>query len=538
MHSHMPPLLAALAALVFAGCLPAFDNPYDPKRCAEGCPTGQTCFEGQCRPASEKCRRNEDCDDKLPCTADVCLASGCSHLLNESFCLIDKQCVAVDSPNPANPCQKCSPTASAEAWSHDDGKRCDDGQACTHTDTCKAGGCGGTAYTCDDKLACTADQCDGQGGCKQPVNAKECLIEQACYAEGAKAPGTACRICDPARSATHWSVAATPGCTGTLAGDGTQGDTNGPADKARFNLPYGVAAAGGKVYVADTNNHRIRLIENGQVSSLAGTGEPGYADGPAATAQFNSPRGVAVDAAGKVYVAEHLGQRIRVIDRGQVSTLAGDGREGWKDGPAASAQFMYPTGLAVRGDGTVIVADTYGNRIRAVQGGQVSTLAGDGTIGWLDGSAATAKFYAPLGVAVDGTKVLVADTGTHRIRVIENGAVTTLAGTAPSDGKGGYEGDFQDGVASVARFKLPSSVAVGPGGAVYVGDVENHRVRMIKAGQVTTLAGNGNAAFVEAQGTQASFSSPRAVALDPKTGFLVLSDQGNSRIRVVFPVAP
>jgi len=169
----------------------------------------------------------------------------------------------------------------------------------------------------------------------------------------------------------------------TLSGDGTPGFANGPGATAQFSSPVGVAVDGsGNVYVADVSNNRIRKITPaGEVTTLAGTGTPGFADGPGATAQFNSPFGVAIDVSGNVYVGDQFNHSIRKITpAGDVSTLAGDGTSGFVDGPGASAQFNSPFGVAVDGSGNVYVADQNNHRIRKI-GNCVATSVAVPTMG-------------------------------------------------------------------------------------------------------------------------------------------------------------
>jgi DNA-binding beta-propeller fold protein YncE len=231
----------------------------------------------------------------------------------------------------------------------------------------------------------------------------------------------------------------------------------------------------GRIIVADSSNHRIRVIDKGQVTTLAGTGQAGFADGPAAAAQFNSPADVAVDSGGKIIVADRSNRRIRVIDQGQVATLAGTGQAGFADGPASTATFNGPTGVAVDANGRVIVADRSSHSIRVIDKGQVTTLAGTGQAGHADGPAATALFNQPTGVAVDGSgKIVVADRMNHCIRVIDTALqVNTLAGTP---GVAGYA----DGPSLSASFNGPAGLAMDPaGGLVYVADTDNNRIRVI-----------------------------------------------------------
>jgi sugar lactone lactonase YvrE len=147
------------------------------------------------------------------------------------------------------------------------------------------------------------------------------------------------------------------------------GYADGPAAEAQFNGPRGVAVdAKGNVYVADTGNHRIRMISPaGQVTTLAGGSEPGYKDGKGSEARFNYPADIAADAAGNLYVADTANHCIRKITpEGVVTTLAGNGKPGDTDGPLAEAQFRAPEGVAVDSQGNVYVADTGNQRIRKI----------------------------------------------------------------------------------------------------------------------------------------------------------------------------
>ena len=321
---------------------------------------------------------------------------------------------------------------------------------------------------------------------------------------------------------------------GTLAGSGTQGFADGTGPAAVFNLPRSVACdASGNVYVADQANHRIRKIvaATGAVSTLAGSTQ-GFADGPGAAAQFSNPQGVACDASGNVYVADWDNQRIRriVAATGAVSTLAGNATYGFADGTGAAAQFLNPTGVACDGSGNVYVCDQSNQRIRKIVAatGAVSTLAGS-TYGFADGTGAAAKFLDPTGVACDGSgNVYVADTNNNRIRriVAATGLVSTLAGS----GTYGYA----DGPGAAAQFSSPTGVACDGRGNVFVADANNHRIRGIVAatGVVSTLAGTGTQGFADGTGISAQFNRPQGVACDA-SGTVYVADIGNSRIRVL-----
>jgi len=266
----------------------------------------------------------------------------------------------------------------------------------------------------------------------------------------------------------------------TLAGSGSSGFADGTGTSAKFIRPSGVAVdSAGNVYVADTENHRIRKISpSGEVSTLAGSGgfgsSGGSADGTGTAAQFDRPHGVAVDSAGNVYVADRYNHRIRKITpSGVVSTLAGSGVGGFADGTGTAAKFNYPTGVAVDSAGNLYVADQYFQRIRKITAsGVVSTLAGSWS-GYADGTGTAAQFNYPAGVAVDSAgNVYVADTENHRIRKITpSGVVSTLAGSGSSG--------FADGTGTTAKFIRPFGVAVDSAGNVYVADTWNHRIRKI-----------------------------------------------------------
>jgi len=303
----------------------------------------------------------------------------------------------------------------------------------------------------------------------------------------------------------------------------------------------------GNVYVADNGNHRIRKIAEKDdgiwtVSTLAGSGAEGYQDGAAASAQFNLPIGVAVDSSGNVYVADRGSNRIRKITKENdgtwtVGTTAGSGTVGYQDGAAASAQFNFPTGVALDSSGNVYVADESNHRIRKFTEDdgtwEVSTLAGSGTVGYQDGAAASARFFFPAGVAVDSSgNVYVADNANHRIRKIteEDGGAWTVS-TLAGSGTAGH----QDGAAATAQFNLPSGVALDSSGNVYVADNGNSHIRKITeedggAWTVSTLAGSGTAGHQNGAAATAQFHTPSGVALD-SSGNVYVADNGNSRIR-------
>ncbi len=268
-----------------------------------------------------------------------------------------------------------------------------------------------------------------------------------------------------------------------LTGDG------GPAAKAAVDSPKGVCVdKDGNVYIADSSNHRVRKVaaKTGVMSTVAGMTGNGYnGDGIAATAaKLYYPSGVCVDAAGNLYIADKGNYRVRKVDAatGLISTVAG-GHAGYNgDGiAAAKANLNMPQGVAVDAAGNVYIADTKNARIRRVDAGTglISTVAGSGTEGFSgDGAAATAaQLSSPAGVFVDAAGSLyVADSGNHRVRKVDagTGVISTVAGT----GVAGYNADGID--AATAQLNSPAGVFVDASGNVYIADNSNHRIRKIE----------------------------------------------------------
>lgn len=306
-------------------------------------------------------------------------------------------------------------------------------------------------------------------------------------------------------AAPGWSGVPVVTCMGatdvlSLAGNASAGYANGAGGSARFNRPFGVAAApdGLTALVAEYGGRRIRriVIATGVVSLVAGSGYAGYANGVGASAQFMSPRDVSVTPDGlTAVVADEHSNRIRCITlaSSMVSTLAGSGAVGNGDGAGASAQFHFPCGVAVTPDGlTVLVADSNNHRIRSIVLATqvVTTVAGSGTAGYTEGVGASAHFNQPMGLAVtpDGLTAVVADTGNRRIRriVLTTGVVSLLAGS----GTPGYT----EGVGATAQFNDPKGVSVTPDGlAAVVVDPGNQRLRhtVLATGAVSTVATRG-----------------------------------------------
>jgi sugar lactone lactonase YvrE len=321
------------------------------------------------------------------------------------------------------------------------------------------------------------------------------------------------------------------GSVTTLAGTGAPGSNDGARDAASFTDPFGIAVdRRGNVLVSDGAINRIRLITaQGEVKTIAGSGE-GYADGPAAEAQFNTPSGIAFDRDGNLLIADTSNNRIRKLsaDYQTVSTVAGSGIAGFKDGTANDAQFDGPIGIAVDGQGNVYVADTYNDRIRKIApDGSVTTLAGAGVPGMQDGDAATAMFDTPCGVAVDGLgNLYVADTANHAVRKLTpTGEVSTLTQALTSS---------NDGEADTS-WRRPVGLALSHDGYLFVADENSHRLmRIAPDGSAVRYAGR-SAGFKD--GTDASFNSPTGIALDSE-GNLFVADSQNLMVRKIAPVLP
>lgn len=337
-------------------------------------------------------------------------------------------------------------------------------------------------------------------------------------------------------SSTNPPASTTPAPSGTgtvttLAGS-TLGFADGTGSSARFNTIYGlVSDAAGTLYIADSDNHRIRKVTaTGETTTIAGS-DSGYADGTGAAAKFKVPYGIALDAAGNIYTSDLLNHTIRrITPAGEVSVFAGVPQvAGYSDGKKDTAKFNFPRGLAFDAAGNLYIVEGT-NRIRKISpAGDVTTLAGNGTAGFADGTGAAAQFSFPYGVAIDAANNLyVSDQNNHAIRKITAaGVVTTLAGNGALG--------FADGTASAARFNTPRSLSIDATGNLYVADALNNAVRKVSSsGQVTTFSGTGVAAFADGATNAARFNQPYSTTIDA-AGNIYVADQLNYRIRKITP---
>ncbi|HXN22335.1 MAG TPA: hypothetical protein VOA41_06285 [Candidatus Dormibacteraeota bacterium] len=349
-------------------------------------------------------------------------------------------------------------------------------------------------------------------------------------------------------------VDAATGIITTVAGNGTP-DFSGdgvPATAASLNYPTGVVVDTARnLYIADFRNHRIRRVDaaTGIITTVAGNGAQSFSGdgGPATSASLNGPQGVAVDGSGNLYIADTDNYRIRRVDMATriITTVAGGGIDGDRcgdGGPATDAKLYLPTVVGLDTSGNLSIADTDANRICRVEAttGIITAVAGNGTPGFSgDGGPATnASLSLAIpslvsGVALNASgNLFIADPGNHRVRRLDaaTGIITTVAG----NGEGSFSGD--GGPATGAGLAGPSGVSVDASGNLFIADSFDHRIRRVDAatGVITTVAGNGTPGFSGDGGaaTAASFYEPSGVAVDA-SGNLYIADIYNSRIRRV-----
>jgi sugar lactone lactonase YvrE len=317
----------------------------------------------------------------------------------------------------------------------------------------------------------------------------------------------------------------------TLAGDGTSGHVDGTGAAAKFDAPQGVAVdAAGNVYVGE-NAYIRKITPAGVVTTLAGGSAPGFTDGTGAAARFKDVAALVVDATGNIYAADYGNYAIRKITpAGVVTTLAGNGTAGYVDGTGTDAQLGAIGGVALNPSGTTLyMADMTSQCIRqmVIATGVVTTLAGNGMPGHLDGTGTDAEFIFPRGLTIDaaGNLYVTEYLMVHYIRKITPaGVVTTVAGT----GEDGY----LDGPALSAQFSYPADLTVDAEGNLYVLDSGNRLVRKITPeGEVTTLAGSTQG-YLDAPALKAQFDAPMGIAIT-SDGIIYVSDNRLPRVRKI-----
>ncbi|PYT07534.1 MAG: hypothetical protein DMF60_06880, partial [Acidobacteria bacterium] len=324
------------------------------------------------------------------------------------------------------------------------------------------------------------------------------------------------------------------GLVRTIAGAAYPGVEDGSVVTATFSDPFGIVVdKRGNVIVADAGqSNRIRRITvDGKVETIAGSSE-GFADGDAGRAQFNTPSGIAIDKGGNLVIADTSNNRVRRLsaDGRQVSTIAGSGVAGLKDGPGDEAQFDGPIGIAVDKQGNILVADAYNDCIRQISSdGRVTTVAGTGLPGYSDGQAASASFDTPAGVAVDQQgNIFVADAGNHAVRKITaQGEVTTIAGPTSAE----------DGPGNGLRLNRPVGIIVTHDGFLFVSDEASGRIiRIDPEGKAKSYAGRASG-YAEGVEDQARMNGPTGIAIDRK-GVIHVADSQNYVVRQISPTLP
>ncbi|KAL0481615.1 hypothetical protein AKO1_012470 [Acrasis kona] len=332
---------------------------------------------------------------------------------------------------------------------------------------------------------------------------------------------------------------------GTCAlGSGGYAGDNGPVSSASLSAPNGVAidVNNNIVYVADTNNNRVRTIRSGIISTSVGTGYLSYyGDGTnvLANVRFNGPAGMLLDN-NILYVADQSNYRVRALNLATnvTTSITGTGITGSSGdgGDAASAQMTYPRGLAIYND-LFLIADYSGNRIRAINHttNVITTLAGAGSVTDDNSAFAVTRLFSPSSLTTDypNNIVIFPDTLNNRIRILNftSGNISTLAGT----GTGNYNGD--NIAATKANLQSPIGVALDSlNNIVYIADYNNHRIRAVNrtSGNITTVAGTGQSGYNgdNIAATSARLFGPAGVAVDTVNNILYIADTSNQRIRV------
>lgn len=305
-------------------------------------------------------------------------------------------------------------------------------------------------------------------------------------------------------------------------------------------VPAGLAYdSAGNLYIAAMNDQVIRKVDlNGVITTVAGTGSQGFSgDGGSATsAQLDSPTGVALDAAGNLYIADSHNHRIREVVNGVINTVVGTGTRGFSGdgGAATSAALNLPTAISLDAAGNLYIADTRNERIRKVAAGVITTVAGNGEQVYSGdgGPALQAGLDSPSGVAADplvANKFYIGDTHNQRIRQVDaSGVITTIAGT----GTKSFSGDGSGGAS--AGLARPRGLAMDASGHLLIADSDNNRIRLLSNGTISTIAGNGEQTFSGDTGlaTNAALDTPRTTAVS-STGVVALTDTNNQRVRAI-----
>jgi len=482
---------------------------------ANKCTIKETCKAGKCVSGGK-----QDCNDKLVCTKDSCdPKKGCVNApLSKGVCNDGSKCTTGDSCkagkcagkklvcNDANACTKDSCDAK-KGCIHNaaTGTACNDGNKCTVKDTCKAGKCAaGSALKCNDKKACTSDSCNPKMGCVYKPTTAICSDGNTCFVSTCETGK-----CAPAKG--PWTVT-------TWVGHHTD-HRDGPRAQAKFNNVTGVAVdSKGQVWIGDRDNHMVRAITaKGTVWTAGGNGRPGFQDGPAKNARFNSPRGLEVNSKDDVFVAEYEGKRVRRIRKGMVTTFAGTGFAGKRDGPRHTAKFIGPLDVAVDDKDVIYVADYVYLRVIHTNGMVTTRKRTIGDMGGID-------------VDSKGNVFAVYSLSNRIYRIEPSGKEVWLSGFGygNNDGVGNVKG-------KTARYRYPTGVMLTANNQLWIADRGNHRLRVMTnttTGKVSTL-NKGSRGLKNGALKSAWFDYPFAVARNKKTGDIFVVESAADRVRKI-----
>jgi hypothetical protein len=413
---------------------------------------------------------------------------------------------------------------------------------------------GGVATACPAGRARSAPGSSSENGCiacpagaYSPAGAASCAYNASTCPVGTYAsPPSSCAPCSPATACTVAGLSAQPPCywnVSTLAGNGTAGWADGQGTAAMFSYPHGVSVdpVSLNLYAGDSSGHRVRRITPlGLVETVAGLGGAAFADGVGSAAAFFLPVGVSADFFGKMYVADSENCRIRkILPSGVVSTLAGNGTAGGVNGIGTAALFIGPTDIALDASGTMgFIVDQNGHTIRSVllSTASVSTLAGSGAAGFADGTGTSAQFNAPTSAVWHPSgKLYIADgySGNNGLGGNNRIRCTDIASAVVSTLAGSGAAGGSNGVGTAASFHGPRGVALDATfSTLYVAEQFGNRVRAIalSTALVSTIAGAGARGLLNAFGVDAVFNWPLFIASAP-SGALYTTDYNNNCIR-------
>jgi prepilin-type N-terminal cleavage/methylation domain-containing protein len=322
-------------------------------------------------------------------------------------------------------------------------------------------------------------------------------------------------------SPAEWTVT-------TLVGDGVSGGRDGTGTEVQLRNPFGIVVGDdGTLYTTETGGRVRRITPAGVATTIAGATAAGYVNATGAAARFSSPTGVVIAPGGALLVSDRDNNISRqVMMNGAVSTFAGTGVRGSANGPITSAQFYL-------GIGNDLTYDSQGNLYASDSGNSmIRKITPAGTVSTFTTCSGVWSVCYPEGLTADSSgNIYVANRYFNRIdKIAPDGQVTRLAGGGASGSTSGY----QDGNGDEALFRSPSGVAADTIGNIYVADYSNHRIRKITpSGQVTTVAGSGTEGFMDGTGENARFSKPYGIGFDAVNNNIYVADWGNQRIRKI-----